>query len=245
MLSRSEELGDQLVALGGGKDDAWKHSVLLTRVLAHLDITGWIERTRSRGAHIWIFADQPVPARTMRRALLAAHQIAGLPQKEVNPKQEALAEGKIGNYVRLPYPYEAINQYILLADDLDSNALAPVSLYLEDFVGRAYDNRTPAHVLDDVANLYQQAPEPRPVASNLDFSAVRNKSAYAAKMVENGPVGQDRSSYLWHLAKTMSEADVAFRDAWDVICEADRRWGKFHAKNDVEALWDLLTKAYA
>ena len=221
-------------------EDAWQHSLLLKRVLAALNIKSWIERTRSRGAHLWVFATEPVPAATMRRALLAAHQIAGLSQKEVNPKQEELAPGKIGNYVRLPYPYRGINQYVIEPD-----IHIPEALSLDEFVGRAYDNRATPETLDNAADLYADIPvvASRP-SSCFDTTAIRKRSAYVAALVQNGPLNKDRSAFLWLVARTLSEAEVPFAEAWEVICEADRRWGKFHDKGQVEHLYRLLEKAY-
>src|SRR5262245_38603232 len=66
------------------------HARNVAVVLAHLDVTGWIERSRSKGYHVWVFAPEWVPARLMRRALLGACQTAQAPTKEVNPKSEHL-----------------------------------------------------------------------------------------------------------------------------------------------------------
>ena len=59
-------------------------------------IESWVERT-VKGFHVWVFANEPVPARVMRRALLAAHAVVKVPAKEINPKQEETSG--YGNYV--------------------------------------------------------------------------------------------------------------------------------------------------
>lgn len=74
----------------------------LRRALALLGITSWIERSRSKGWHVFVFAAGWLPAEHMRNALLFAHGVAGVPAKEVNPKQINGVE--LGNYLRLPYP---------------------------------------------------------------------------------------------------------------------------------------------
>ena len=43
-------------------------------------IESWVERT-VKGFHIWVFANEPVSARVMRRALLAAHSAVKVPAK--------------------------------------------------------------------------------------------------------------------------------------------------------------------
>ena len=53
-------------------------------------VTSWIECSRSKGYHVWVFATEPVSAEIMRNMLLAAHQVAEVPATEVNPKQTTL-----------------------------------------------------------------------------------------------------------------------------------------------------------
>lgn len=233
------DTGDKPGALYETWEDAWQHSLLLRRVLNQLGIEAWIEITRSEGAHVWVFASEPVPARVMRRALLAAHQIADLPQKEVNPKQEELAEGKLGNYVRLPYPYGAERQYVI-----DPDGDMPEAMSWEEFTVEAYEARSPALIFEQAAELYRTPAAPAVASTTFDLDHVKHKSQYAAAMVIRGPIGTDRSAYLWRLARTLCEADVSFADAWAVLCEADRRHGKFHEAGHVEHLYQMLEKAY-
>jgi hypothetical protein len=61
--------------------------------LSAVNVTSFVERSRSKGYHVWVFAEQVVPASDMRRMLLCAHQVAEYPAREVNPKQETLATG--------------------------------------------------------------------------------------------------------------------------------------------------------
>jgi hypothetical protein len=78
-------------------------------------IPSWIETSRSKGYHVWVFPSHPVSAATMRKAGLYVSQIARMPDVEVNPKQLEIwstpRPGQapqwftygIGNTVRLPY----------------------------------------------------------------------------------------------------------------------------------------------
>jgi hypothetical protein len=65
----------------------------------------YLERSRSKGWHVWVFFDAPVPARDIRRVLRHSLALAGLPAStEVFPKQDRLGNGtRLGNYVNLPY----------------------------------------------------------------------------------------------------------------------------------------------
>jgi hypothetical protein len=63
----------------------------------------WLERSGSRGAHLWWLFDRLVPAYDARRVLFAAAGQAGV-KVEVFPKQDRLTGGDaLGNYVNLPY----------------------------------------------------------------------------------------------------------------------------------------------
>lgn len=64
----------------------------------------FVERSRSGNAHLWAFFAEPIEAWIARGVLKRAIDAALLPPKtEVFPKQDALREGMVGNYVNLPY----------------------------------------------------------------------------------------------------------------------------------------------
>ena len=67
-----------------------------------LEITAWLERSRSKGYHVWVFAEEWTPVTLMRKALQAVMQLAGGDYDAVYPKSDWL-DGPPGNYIRLPY----------------------------------------------------------------------------------------------------------------------------------------------
>lgn len=81
----------------------WSEAYSLATALRAMGMVPHIERSRSKGWHIWIFPETPVTAKDMRRALKVAYAAIELPAKEANPKSEQLKPGQVGNYVRLPY----------------------------------------------------------------------------------------------------------------------------------------------
>lgn len=81
----------------------WSEAYQLGMALEGMGFRPFVERSRSKGWHIWVFTDTWVPARVMRRALKVAYAAIGLPAKEANPKSENLRPNQLGNYVRLPY----------------------------------------------------------------------------------------------------------------------------------------------
>ena len=81
----------------------WSEAYALASALRAMQMVPHIERSRSKGWHIWVFPTEPVTAAEMRRALKVAYAAIELPAKEANPKSETLKPGQVGNYVRLPY----------------------------------------------------------------------------------------------------------------------------------------------
>ena len=65
--------------------------------------TTWIERSRSGNAHVWAFFREPVPGWVPRGIMKFALEAIGRPEVEVFPKQDALLEGMVGNYINLPW----------------------------------------------------------------------------------------------------------------------------------------------
>jgi hypothetical protein len=66
-------------------------------------ITAFIERSRSKGWHVWVFHKEPVPLALARNAGLAVLEVLEIPKMEVYPKQSSPKPGELGNYLRLPY----------------------------------------------------------------------------------------------------------------------------------------------
>ena len=93
-------------------DDRWKEEInALRRICKNLDVGAVVERSRSgRGAHLWIFFKEMVPARLARKfgfALLekGAESVNLKSFKYYDrmiPTQDALPEGGLGNVIALP-----------------------------------------------------------------------------------------------------------------------------------------------
>jgi len=63
----------------------------------------YLERSRGKGFHVWLFFSRPVPAAIVRRALRQLADYLGLPRSlEIFPKQDTLDGKEFGNYIYLP-----------------------------------------------------------------------------------------------------------------------------------------------
>lgn len=207
-------------------------------------IKAWVEKTR-KGYHVWVFATGLVPAATMRRAFLAAHQVIGLAPKEVNPKQESAGSG-FGNYVRLPYhgQMETIgeNRFIVVGDDK-----TPVPF--SDFVAEAVGNRATQEQLEAIASLWK---EPKRETVNIGDTLPEVQvllsmlSPLAYTIWKDGPYqGGDRSSTLVKLCYHLYSNGLDPTQAYAVIRDADRRWGKYYDRVDgEEQMLKIVSRVY-
>lgn len=222
----------------------------IQQALEAAGVTSWVERSRSKGYHVWVFASQPVTASAMRRMLLCAHQVADYPAREVNPKQETLSASQYGNYVRLPYwnsaDLGAIHRRILDADD------QPLSL--QDFVERALAHRTDPDTINRLAALWKPPTQPAHTINvnivgdeTLD-DAMRHLSPLGKVIWRDGPLPErDRSSTLTKLAHECFRSNMTPSMCKIILKTADMRWGKYHLRFDGgdRELDKLVMRAYS
>lgn len=224
----------------------------LRTVLAVKHIHAHIERTRN-GYHLWVFPTRPVPAATMRRALMAACKAVGYDPKEVNPKQETLEDGKLGNYVRLPYygaltlgPRERMADRYFVQPSPEATVDA-YKLTLEEFLATVQHTH-PAD-LEKVAALWRP-PTPAkitgPTPKHVE-AITTNLGGLTHTIWRDGPFeSKDRSGTLMKLAHLLRREGLSLSAAFVVVKDADARWGKFHGRDDCdEQITKIVERAYA
>ena len=224
--------------VAGNPDEAW----MIHDALQAVGVPSWVEKTK-RGYHVWVFATELLLAGDMRRMFLAAHQVTGLNPKEVNPKQEKLANGQLGNYVRLPYPdYGNGVRYMI---DREGNKIS-----LSEFVPEAIATRVTPTKVAEIADYYQP-----PKVATITVGAPSHDMAQSARQLtplgraifRDGPIeGRDRSTTLTHLAHECRKASLNPEDAMSILEDADLRWGKYLIRGEVGRLEleKLLVRAY-
>ena len=91
------------------ENDRLAEAIALKEILAQRGIDSHIERSKSKGYHIWVFLSAPIEAtkarEAMRSALDALEKDTGYKIKEIFPKQEFIDPNDInnfGNYINLP-----------------------------------------------------------------------------------------------------------------------------------------------
>jgi hypothetical protein len=97
------------IAMDGDYKDSLKHLCELQWELQQQRVEAALEQSR-RGAHLWIFGEQPLPARDCRLLISGLAQKLSIPVKgagtaegiEIFPKHDQLKDGEFGNAVRGP-----------------------------------------------------------------------------------------------------------------------------------------------
>lgn len=235
-------------------DDGYEASLPIARNLQKaysvLGLSSWIERTKGKGFHVWIFFSDWVPAVQARAVQLLACHLIDYHPREINPKQTKLADGQLGNYVNLPYAKRWVPKRMMINPDSPDSERSYVPLI--PFIAEAEATLNTPEKIAEVAALYK---EPRPAA------AVRiNKDAYvdtprlsplARKVAEEGPLPHpetghiDRSAGLQKLAHLCAKDGLNPGETFQVVYQADIRWGKYSCRRDGEQqLERIVENAY-
>lgn len=234
----------------------------LWRVLRVLGVFSYVEKSRSKGYHIWTFFDQPVAATTVRAMFLFAHQVADVPPREINPKASGFDHIELGNYVRLAYPNRGISgKQIML--DMERSDRCPMSF--GEFLSCARTN-TPADI-ESVAARYVP-PAPRQLVSVSEYNGElahlehrmsglqftvwsfgpkadgTNRTSTAGSGVGAGKV--DRSFQAYRFACLLQKDGFTPGEALALLCEFDLRWlQKFSERPDgVMQMQRIIERAY-
>ena len=226
-------------------------------ILEALDIKAWVELSRSKGCHVWVFSEDWVEAPIMRKALKAVMQKGDIPYDAVYPKQDSL-EGPPGNYMRLPYGggrpegrQEALE---------DGRALT-----LREFIAAAEANRTPVEYLEAAALLWEPPVTKLPPMREYSKVALMKVDGtrlrgVARRMFDDGPhkyykgqegAGKGRHGFLNRFARAMWEAGYEHKDimSWtkDLDAKLSTWWPedgpKFIGRQDCDRQIEKVVRA--
>ena len=211
----------------------WQEAYALATALRAMDLKPHIERSRSKGWHVWVFLDRPVTAKAMRRALKVAYAAIELPAKEANPKSEELMPGQVGNYVRLPYKGAYRNgnpnkQTFMRGWDAKGDGVPiDVDQWLYEF---DTSEVTEADRVEHWATLYHE-PKRHHVARDMVKAddeklkpLVRSLSGDLRLFLERGPQ-KDRSGGLVALAFKLRASGYTVDEMYQLLMLADDHWG--------------------
>ena len=160
------------------------------------DMSAYIERSKSKGYHVWIFFEKGgVPA---RKARLVAHKILadmGKPGTEIFPKQDALADGlSYGNFIHAPLFGALVPKGRTVFVDPDE----PTKPYPDQWDLLARVQRVPGLRLDAViksCNLTEQSQAVERPKSNNRTESDRDTSPFGLPPCVRRMLAEGVSSY--------------------------------------------------
>ncbi len=220
-----------------GDEDSLVHAYNVEQALAYLDITSFVEMSRSKGVHLWVYVKEPVSAELMRNALTSICDVVDAPTTEVFPKQISLEGKTFGNCIRLPYPKTR-------SVGRQGVRKGSWSLSLEDFVEAAHGDRTTAERLQKVASLAKPKPKPAPLRQK-PLNSRREYPVWLNDMLRYGPSrtrpSEDRSGALWSIAVGLAFAGHTPQEMLDLLTHWDSQWGqKYTNRSDAPLQYDTL-----
>ncbi len=237
VLRDSNELWFGAIDWDIGDEDSLVHAYNVEQALAYLDINSFVEMSRSKGVHLWVYVEEPVPAELMRNALTSICDVVGAPTTEVFPKQVSLEGKTFGNCIRLPYPK-------IRSTGRQGVRKGSWSLKLEDFVEAAYDSRTTSEHLTKVALLAKPKPKPAPLRQER-LGNRREYPVWLDDLLKYGPSrtreAVDRSGALWTIAVGLAFAGHDASEMRSVLIDWDSQWGqKYTNRSDGDLQYDTL-----
>jgi hypothetical protein len=206
------------------ESDAWEQATDLWAVWRYWDVPSWIERSRSKGYHVWVFPDEWLPSSVMRNAGLYINSIAGEPSKEVNPKNDSPWRLRTGlvNTVRTPYSGSANEGRMIVVNPEDKED----SYSLRYFTERASSQRTPVRKLYALATQQQKAQRRKAYVSPWqDGTATRSYSETqqdAARILTGSrSVGPgERDQQFWTMANLLHRSGEEYGSALQRVSKA-------------------------
>jgi len=219
------------------------HAANVSNVLDMYNMVSFTEISRSKGVHLWVYAKEPVEAKMMRNALMAACLIVKAPVTEVYPKQIALSGKGFGNGIRLPYPNMGRPGKQIIRR-------GSWTLSLDEFVREAMNNRYPATKFEELSKLAPKVVNPSPIPQKkTSWRPMRRLGPISQDIMDRGPAmidGKiDRSKSMFTLAGGLCLAGYSHNEAAKILAEWDDRFAhKFTNRPDAQQRYmDIVAAA--
>ena len=227
----------------------WQEAYMLAVALTGMGLKPFIERSRSKGWHIWVFADDWVPAATMRRCLKVAYAAIDLPAKEANPKSENLRPDQLGNYVRLPYKSALlmrVERQTMMKGWSKNNDGSP--LPLQDFLSMSFtDLCSDSKIIAKWATKWHE-PERRKVMvsheATADTVGLANRLPSTWRQTWLTGEVRDRSATFVAMAYDLAKRGWRPQDVFDILWGCP--WNKYRDRNNGEVyVQDIVERAFS
>ncbi len=226
-------VGERITALAVDFDqDELSAPVAYVARARRYGIWAYIERSKSKGYHVWIFFEEPVLA---RKARLVAKKILadiGRPATEIFPKQDALANGvSYGNFINAPLFGALVPKgRTVFVDPDDPSKAYPDQWELLENLQRVPELRLEAVI--ESCNLEGQRPLSQRPQSPEHTNSGQDRSSFglppcARRMLEDGVSSNQRIS-CFRLAIHFKRSGIPY----DLALVTLKGWAKKNHPSD-------------
>jgi hypothetical protein len=194
------------------------------RQACHYGIRAYLERSKRKGWHVWMFMELPgVAAAKARLVIKAILDDIGASATEIFPKQDALGEGaRYGNFINAPLFGLAVRTGRTVFVDPDV-AFKP---YPDQWEVLAHLQRVKESLLDEIIEINELKPDvlqPGPsVRKDPPASSFHGLLPYARKMLVEGVRGYQRIS-CFRLAIQLKKVGLPLESTVAVLQDWARR----------------------
>ncbi len=168
-------------------------------------VSAYIETSKSKGYHVWVFFSEPVQAKKARALLLATWSAVApeRPAPEIFPKQDAATRVKFGNYINLPYfpPHAEKKRRVMV----DGPRTVPVEEFLTN-VRRMSAVELDAVIEEQGVTTTTETPRRKSTGSNVVPLGRGSLLPCAKVFLEGGAAEGGRDISLFTLAKHLRRA---------------------------------------
>ena len=227
----------------------WSEAYLLACALKGMGFVPHVERSRSKGWHIWIFTPTWVASADMRRALKVAYKAIDLPAREANPKSESLRANQLGNYVRLPYKAANVmrsERQTMLAgwSATCEGTPIPCNLFLQETYGPLFTNVS--RVTDWATKWYEPPRRGATVTIDHDVDVLRLADMLPTTWKKTWLDGEvrDRSASFVAMGYDLAKRGWRPQDVYDILWGCP--WNKYRDRRDGEGyVQDIVDRVFS
>lgn len=182
-------------------------------------------RSKSGGAHVYLFMEEQIDAKSMRASLRLLANKIGYPDAEVFPKQDTLDEKRLGNWINLPYfDVEHTERYCYIKK--------PISF--EHFIETAEAMQQTAKSLEEVllGDHSEAPPCVQQMLSGKVPNGFRNEGLFGIAIYMKKAYPEDWKDRMRDVNITTFEQPLQSKEVETVLGSVDRRDYKYRCKEE-------------
>ena len=189
--------------------------------LKELKLVPYVEKSKSKGYHVWVLFDTPIVAKTLRNILKHVTTKAGKPTLEIFPKQDELGKigESIGNYINLPYYREHVKEGKRVMLNME-NQKEPLSLevFLENVKLNTFEQLERIEIpIEQHSNIPMESIKPSETSGGI------KSKLPCIEIISNGVDKGIRNEAMFNLAKHLKYKMLPKEKMLETLLETNKK----------------------